>query len=328
MKKLVLSVLILLSSVMVFANDEKIFADIPGSYAIYHDLRFNDEAIIGLCYVGENSILARSYEPKTKNELMFLLEFVVNDSEIDLGPDIKLLKGMFNSSGAASRLLPMVMNWATSWYKSKDKILEKDRYSISTDDDFNYLSWIPVFQIETIGKKEEFTVFSIGRITNFSDERFFGITELPKEVKFESYKIKKGSDVDVVIDGLKIPLDSNWKTDDEIVYRLDKVTPQDGVFMVETLNYKESGFSSLRQLANLLLIGNSDVILLTDGSNIVFEKGSYFINYRMYDPAQKKVTVQQTQLIEREDGYVSIVSLACYEGLYLKNKKYFDKILH
>ena len=329
MKKfLAIAFLICFSALKIFAAGEEIFSGRPGNYAIYHDLRFEEEVIIGLCYVGENAVLARSYEPETQNELLLLVQFTVNDDQIDLGETLNLLKGDLHSSPAASRLLPMIMNWATTWYKSKDKINENTKYSASTDDDYNYLSWIPVFQLDYIGNKKDFTVFSIGLLKDFTDARFFGITKLPEPVESDKYTIKKGKKIDVVIDGLSVPLDSNWVTEDQRVYRITNKTPQDAAFLIETINYPEQGFSSVNELASLLLIGNMDVVLLTDGSSIEYENGLCNINFRMYDPNQNKITVQQTQLIERNDGYVSIATLACYETLYLQNKKYFDKILH
>ena len=320
--------LVFVSTIKIFADGGSLFSDISGSYAIYHDLRFNDEAIIGVCYIGEDTVLTRSYEPKTGNELLLMVDFVVNKNEIEHGNNIKVLKGSFTSSEAASRLLPMLLNWANTWYKSKDKINQNMKYSVSTDDDYSYLSWIPVFQIDTIGTKKDFTVFTVGFLKDLSDERFFGITKLPSPIKSDKYKIKKGKSQNVEIDGLLVPLDSNWETEDKRIYRINKKTPQDAAFLIETINYTESGFSSISQLAKLLLIGTSDVVVLTEGSSISVEKGTYNLYIRMFDPVQNKVTVQQTQLIERGDGYVSIATLACYETLYLQNKDYFDKILH
>lgn len=318
----------MLVSFFVFADDEPIFSDIPGSYAIYHDLRFNNDVIIGICYVGDNTILARSYETKTKNELLILIPFVRTDSGIDIGNNLNVLKGDLNASDSTSRLLPMIMNWSNSWYKSKSEIDTKNQYFISTDDDFYYLSWIPVFQIQTIGKKEEFSVISVGKLKDNKDSRFFGFTQLPNPIKSDTYEIKKGKPLDVVIDGLKVPLDSNWKSDDGKVYRITTKSPQDSVFTIETLDYKKVGFKSLKQFVNIMLISNTDVIVLTDGSNVTFKDGNYNIVMRMFDPIQKKVTVQQTQFIERDKDVVSLATLACYETLYLKNKSFFDAIIN
>ncbi|MCQ2578294.1 MAG: hypothetical protein MJ176_07165 [Treponema sp.] len=328
MKKIILALFVLISSVCIFANDVAIFNDFPGNYALYEDSRFEEKAIIGLCYVGDNSIIARSYEPKTENELVILMNFVIGDNGIEPGNNLRILKGDFNSSENAKRLLPMIMNWSVSWYTSKAVINEKGSYSYSSDDDFNYLSYIPVFQIDSIGDDNKFKIFSMGKVNDLNDERFFNLNAMPEAVDAESYKITKGKKTDVTIDGLKIPLDSNWKTTDERIYRLDKVTPQDAAFLVETFNYKESGFNSLKELANLLLVANQNVILLAEGSKVVESEGAVFITCRMYDPVQKKITYQETQLIERNDGYVSVATLACYETLYLKNKKYFDSIMH
>ena len=327
MRKILISFLLLFASFFAFA-DEEIFSDRPGSYAIYNDLRFDEQTIIGICYVGENSVIARSYEVESGNELQLLIQLKIEDNQITLGDNLRLLAGDLNSSSAASRLLPMLMNWANAWYNSKDEIEKNNTYSVSTDDDYSYKSWIPVFQLDSIGNRNDCSLFSIGLIADFSDSRFFGITSIPQPVNSESYKIKKGKTIDVVIDGLSVPLDDNWKTEDKRIYRLQNKTQQDAAFIIETINYVEAGINSLQELAELLLIGNMNVIVLTDGTSIEIEDNIYNITFKMYDPVQNKVTIQQTQLIDRNDGYVSMATLACYETLYLKNKKYFDKILH
>lgn len=318
----------MLVNIFVCADDVPIFLDIPGSYAIYHDLRFNSDVFIGICYVGENTILARSYETKTKIELLMLIPFVRTDNGIDIGKNLKVLKGDLNTSNSTSRLLPMIMNWSNSWYKSKSEIDTKNQYFVSSDDDYYYLSWIPVFQIKIIGKKEEFSVISVGKLKDNEDSRFFEFTQLPIPSKSDTYEIIKGKPLDVVIDGLKIPLDSNWKSDDGKVYRITTKSPQDSLFTIETFDYKRVGFHSIKQLVNVLLISNNDVIVLTDGTDVTFKDGTYYIVMRMFDPIQDKVTVQQTQLIERDKDIVSLATLACYETLYLANKSFFDSIIY
>ncbi len=317
----------LFTSIFVFA-DEILFSDRPGSYAIYNDLRFEGQTLIGICYAGENTVLARSYEVESGNELQLLIQFVIKDNEISLGDNLRILKGDMNSSQASARLLPMLMNWANTWYNSKEEINKKNIYSVSTDDDYFYNSWLPVFQLDYIGNKKDISVFSIGLIADFSDERFFRVTNVPQPVESESYKIKKGKALDVVIDGLSVPLDDNWKTENNRLYRIHNKTPQDAAFMIETINYIEAGIPSLKELTKILLIVNMNIVLLTDGLSIEAEDNIYNITMKVFDPVQNKVTIQQKQLIDREDGYVSIATLACYETLYLQNKKYFDKILH
>ena len=71
----------LFTSIFVFA-DEILFSDRPGSYAIYNDLRFEGQTLIGICYAGENTVLARSYEVESGNELQLLIQFVIKDNEI------------------------------------------------------------------------------------------------------------------------------------------------------------------------------------------------------------------------------------------------------
>lgn len=316
-----------------FADDEPIFLDIIGSHAIYHDQRFNNDTFIGICYAGENTILARSYETNTQTELLMLIPFIRTETGIDIDKKLAVIKGSLNANESSSRLLPMIMNWANTWYKVKNEIekneIEKnDTFFASTDDYFHYVSWIPVFQIQIIGKKEEFSIVTVGRLQDNHDPRFFSFTELPNPINADSYSIQNGQMQDIVIDGLKISLDDNWKTEDNRVYRISNKTPQDSIFFIETFNYKQSGFTSVKQLAKILLISNQGVMLLTDGSDIFYKDGNYNIVMRMLDQYQNKVTIQQTQIIERDEEHISLATLACYETLYLDNKQFFDSIIY
>lgn len=312
----------------VFADESPIFNDIPGSYAIYHDQRFDDDVFIGICFIGDNTILARSYETNTKNELILLIPFVRTTNGIDMAMKLKIVKGSMTASNASNRLLPMILNWANTWVQVTNKLIDETNYFISTDDDYYYLSWIPVFQLETIGNDDKFSVITIGKLKNNTDTRFFGFTQLPKPIDSESYIIDKADAIDVIIDGLKVPLDNNWHTDDSKIYRITKRTSQDAIFMIETFNYKQAGFSSVKQLAQVLLISNSEAVLLTEGTEIFLNDNTYNIKMRMYNPNQQVMTIQQSQFIERDIEIITMATLSCYETLYLKNKEFFDSIIY
>ena len=119
MRKLLIIIFISLFNAFLFA-DTPIFNDIPGSYVIYHDTRFKDDVYLGLAYLGENKLLARSFETKDDNELQVIIQLTINtDGEIDLGKNLSIRKGDLKSSQAASRVIPMILNWATTWYKER-----------------------------------------------------------------------------------------------------------------------------------------------------------------------------------------------------------------
>lgn len=325
MRKTLVFIFIILS-IFAFADDGIIFSDLPGSYTIYHDFRFENEVFIGLCYIGDNTILSRSYEPKTGNEVILSIPFVKTNNGIEIGKKLNLLKGDLNSSEASNRLIPMIMNWANSWYASKNDIIRNGKYAISTDDDFSYYSWIPVFQINKIGSDDRFRLITIGKVDNLKDPRFFKFTQIPKPVSSKTYQIKKGKPTNITIDGIKVILDTNWHTTDNKAYRITNATPQDSVFLIETFDYKTIGFKSIEQYAQVLLIGNPSVVVLMDGTDVKRVDGGFILTIRMYDPNENKVTIQKTHIIERDKTTISLASLACYESLYLDNKSFFDEI--
>lgn len=326
MKKLCALIFIALACYAV-AADENVFSDIPGSYAIYHDNRFGTEAFIGLCYAGNDTLLVRSYEPDTETECLMFIPLLKTERGIEPGEDINVVIGSFTSSETTQRILPMVLNWAATWNREKQNIKDKRTHSASTDDDFIYESWIPVFNIHTIGTKDEFTIITAGMLHDNTDARFFSFTGIPEPVAADSFKIENGKSSTVTIDGLSVTLDDNWKTEDNKAYRIARETPQDAIFVVETVNYRTAGFTSLEQLAHVIMINHAEILVLADGTKEAETNGSHTIFMRMLDTNQNKVTIQQTKIIERDEETVSLVTLACYETLYDDNKTFFESIM-
>jgi hypothetical protein len=319
-----------LSAALAASAAAAVFDDVPGSYAVYHDTRFGDDCFIGLCYVGSDTIVARSYETRTGNELMVMLPLIVEDGELDLGSTLKILRGALDSSAAARRLIAMCMNWMRSWYLNRDSIDARLDLEYSADDDYVFSFWIPVFRLREIKGDEanRFYLVTAGVLKSNTDERFFSFKGLPEPIDSERFEIKAGKPIEAVIDGLKVPLDDNWKTEDQSVYRIQVKTEQDAAFYVETMDLKKQGVGSPQRLALIMMIGNKDVVLLAEGSRVFKDKGSFNCLMRVLDPASGKATIQQTQLIERGGSVVSIATLAAYETLYIQNKAYFDRIIY
>lgn len=212
--------LVSIVTISVLSAREPIFSDIPGSYAIYHDRRFGTEAFIGLCYAGEDTLLVRTFEPGTNTEMMLFIPFIKTPEGLSLGEQLNIIKGSMTASDSTQRVLPMVLNWSATWFREQKNIQEKITHSASTDDDFVYESWIPVFNIRTIGSKDEFTVITAGRLTENTGIRFFEFTGLAKAVPSESFTLKQGISSTLTIDGLSVMLNENWKTEDNRVFRI------------------------------------------------------------------------------------------------------------
>jgi hypothetical protein len=320
----------LLSAAIAASAAAAVFDDVPGSYAVYHDTRFGDDCFIGLCYVGSDTIVARTYETRTGNELVVMMPLVVKDGELGLGDSLRILRGALDSSDAAGRLIAMCMNWMRSWYLNRDSIEARLDLEYGADDDYAFSYWIPVFRLREIKGDEanRFYLVTAGVLKSNTDERFFAFKGLPEAIDSERFEIKAGKSLEVVIDGLKAPLDDNWKTVDRRAYRIQEKTEQDAVVYVETMDLKKQGVGSPQRLALIMMIGNKDVVLLAEGSRVFKDKGTFNCLMRVLDPASGKATIQQSQLIERGGSIVSIVTLAAYETLYIQNKAYFDRIIY
>ncbi len=323
-----LALVLTLVALSAFADDAAIFAEYPGTYAIYRDTRFGDESYLGICYAGEDTLLIRSFEPKTGNELLLAVPFALRDGSPEPGESPRVLKGEMASSQAASRVLPTIMNWTREWYANREAIDSNVSYAVNTDDDYRYAYWIPVLRLEGIGNDGRLELVTAGFVRDDQDARFFAFEGLPEPKDAESFAIAKKDPMEVEIDGLRIPLDGNWVSEDGRVYRIAEKTPQDAVFMVETVNLREQGINDARQLMELMMVANQNTVFLAEGSRVFMTGDQHNFFKRIYDPATGSVSIQQTQVIERDENYTSIASLACFETIYRQNAAFFDGVIY
>ena len=329
MRKL-LPVLCFLAAGFLSAADEPVFTgEIPGSYAIYHDTRFQEDLYLGLCYTGEDNLVVRTWDTASREELVLLLPLVREGENLLYGDSLKVLKGDLKTGPGGQRLLPMILNWANAWNRLKSQFEgHSDFKATGEDEEYYFTFWVPVFRIRALGDGGDFSLITAGILKDSSDPRFFQFTGLPRASAADSYTLVPGTPVNPEIDGLKVPLDSNWKTQDNRVYRLTRKTPQDAVFLVETINIKDQGIDSPARLAMLMLIGSPDAIFLAEGSRVFEDQGTLNLFKRVYDGTTGKISIQQTQIISRGGEVYSLANLACFETLYRANREYFDRIIY
>ncbi len=114
MLKKIMLISLLLSPILLIA--ENLFNDIPGSYVIYNDERFNDQAYIGLLYLGDDTLLVRTYEENSNSEFALIVKLKIVDDEIEFDDEMQILAGGFKDSTITQRVLPMLMNWGNAWF--------------------------------------------------------------------------------------------------------------------------------------------------------------------------------------------------------------------
>jgi hypothetical protein len=112
MRKALVSLFIMfIAFTMATAEEGDIFDGPVGTYAIYHDTRFGDDVFIGLCYVGEDTLLVRSMRRRRKTSCSCSFRSLRNEGEgIGLGQEMRVIRGDMQSSRRAQGCCPMLMN--------------------------------------------------------------------------------------------------------------------------------------------------------------------------------------------------------------------------
>jgi len=333
------SVLILLCAApLVCQTDFKslVFTDREGSYAIYRVAGFGEGAYIGVAARGGNTLVLRLYLGESGTEVLVSQTFYTAGAELEPGT-LTVLRGDLMASDASRSFLPTVYGWMRAWLASRSRFEEMPEYDFGDDGNFHFQYWIPVFQMETTGDTEgsgvarakdgiRATLVTAGIMTSALDPAFYEYRGEPEIVGGPDYRISAGESLPVLLDGLSIPLDSNWRRNADGMYRIARVTEQDAVCTVEPLDLAEFGNSDTFDLIKLFVLYSGGV-LLPGGLRIFVYDECPCLFFRVWDAERKQVTVQYKMFVPRDGTVLSVVSLGAFESLYDGNKDYFDDIL-
>jgi hypothetical protein len=325
MKKIFL-LLFALSTVLLSAAESPIFTGLKGSYAIYEDSRYGDTVYIGVCYVGDDTIIMRSYEPASGNDFAIKGSFNNVGGLLDYESDMRILKGEIKSSEAATRLLPQMLNWANTWFNLKENIGTETQYN--GNDGYSFSFWIPVFQLSSIGRNQGLKLITTGIAHSERDPEFLDFKGLPRAGYAPSYTIKKAEPFNAEIDGISIPLDKNWDKIGETRYGISQFSDEDALFEITTSRPAETGIHSTATLVTLHMLAQKEQRLLAEGSRVFITDGIFNLVKRSLDENTGRIYLHQMQFLPRGNGYVSVAELKVLETVYLKNKAYFNAILY
>ena len=322
-KKVILLILLSVSPFLLFAED--VFNDIPGSYVIYNDTRFGTQAYIGLMYLGEDTVLVRTFEKESEYEMVFVANMQVVDGNLEMGDQLQILAGEINGSTTAGRMLPMLLNWANAWYRNREKIDRLSPLVAEADDVYTYQYWIPVFNIEKINDDNLFQIVTAGIVGNINDPAFAMFSGLPEQVHSESFRIIPGNSNSTVNPELNMTLDQNWVEGEDGVFRIQMKTVQDAAVFKEDINLEGTPFQDKYDIAKIMMLSSGGVLLA--GESLVYQSGdSLVMENQVYDPNTGAVSFQHKRF-EQTDDIVSTVSFASFLDLYTENREYFEELL-
>ena len=314
-----------------------VFKEIPGAYAIYRDTRFGEIAYIGLCVIGGNELALRLYQPSTKTELLLMQTFytVPNTTDptlVDIeGGTIDLIRGDFSANNSTKRFLTVVNDWMNAWLHSRQRFEEMPEYAFEEDSSYTFQYWVPVVQMTGCdegksGGSGEVTLVTAGVAESGVDPAFFDFTGEGKIVAGPNVVLTAGEARLVDISGLSVPLDSNWTSGDDGVYRISCATPQDAYFTVDILDVTDFGNSDTFDMIKLFILYSGST-LLPEGLSIFSFDENPCLFYRVYDKKTGQASIQYKLFLPRDQTSIFVVSLGAFESVYTANKDFFDSIL-
>lgn len=316
-------------------NPPMLFMDREGDFVVLRDDRFGETAYIGLCYLGGNQLLLRLWVPATGTEVLMTQAFYVAPGargvEVDPGA-VRLYKGDPSATIEGKRFLPVIYNWMNASLKARSRFEYEPSFTwqagtgLDGEDIYLFEYWIPILGMAGMVRGRESTVsmVSAGSVTSMEDPAFFRYYGEPVPEAGPQVKLKPASPREVRIGGIDFTLDELWRNDGRTWVIAEK-TNHDAYLMVEQLDL--SGLPGIDpfDLIRLTLLFNQGTVLLPDVRIFSVDDGPG-VQYRVYDPETRRVTVQ-IKLFKPDGDIVTVISLGAFESVYLDNRDYFEALL-
>ena len=316
--------------------------DASGEYVYYSDKSFTRTSIIGFLYYDDSTYALRYYAPAdTKKKLIekdITLYFSVN-------PDANHLELTGeNIVGATTADDTDIINYMhdlfyefsaraqKAFLDSSEKIESKQdfaQFGGNVTIVFNAL--VPIFNIETIKAADGTKVFNVittGVLAGSDDKSFTaykGTDVAPKDKSRKFQKISNAKESLVKSGNQEIKLTTQWTQPMENVWLMD-----DYASLVMTAISIPDGYSPA--LCEDMIIRSS--FESTTGSYSMWKqktlgrnKNSTAVASIYYEPETGDVKRKFTVLTKCSDGTYAYLTLTIFDGIYQKNKSYFDGIL-
>lgn len=342
MKKLLLSILVLLSALPLFSYSMDMFNN--GEYAYYIDNRFPETYARGFLVIHtdeSNSAIITNVKNLNTNEQWNFFIFVTDDEngELETVGIAGLETVPDDRKNEITQSIPDFMNFFMMHKNHQNEItLETkaidDPWSDSVTLNYYFNKELPFFHFSKITKNDDPTpvisLHSVGIITEKEmadlDTYFYNLDIQPIETveRGADCKIKKAKSMSVKTNGYNIKLDENWQEDElngNPSYWLKIDSIRDAQITIEKLpeNFQNLEIDGKEELIELLLRGLTNVIY--DSVTVSKVKDNIVLEYLCYD---ENMWVSYTKATLCDDV---IINFSAFEEMYTKNKKYFDKIL-
>ncbi len=342
LKKIFAALVVLTVSEAVFALPGVVpyLPDISGEYVYYRDNSFESESYVGFLYYDESTYAVRYYSPLDEKlnrlEKNIIVYFSVNTQKNLLEFTGEKIEGIVVEEDAE------IVNYihdlfyeftsrrqhATSDF-SKPFVSDQEFFQFGGNVKICFSSYVPIFNIESIegsSGKRIFDIVTVGCLVSSQDTSFHDFKgNSGIEDKKRNCKIKKAKPMNAEFEGMKITLDENWKSDVlPNVYFL-------GENAVATFNKiaspGENNDKAQDYLVRKIMQGANHSYVLWQHGKVTADDGRISIMNLSVEPENGNVSRSFVYLKQNEDGSFSHFVLTSFEGVYQKNRKYFNKML-
>ena len=318
--------------------------DTSGEYVFYKDATFNGEAYVGFLYFDEATYAARFWQAadhKAKTPEKDISIYVSANPDNTKGLELtgEKLIGADPSSKEDTQIVNYLHELLYEFTSRRQKAVLQAGGGKSTsrqefaqfggDVEIVFDPMVAIFNIEQIkvGKKAVFSLQVTGRLSSSADEsfaQFKGVEGLPKDKK-RTFKKKKAKKTTASFDNMSVELDDQWQQPMENLYVLGDYALLSMASFDVPLGTKETR----QQLARMFCEGSGGSYALWNYKKVEDEptqKRLYAANV-LYTPDEGNVTRDFKIACEGQDGKVRVVSLTVFDGVYQKNRRYFEGIL-
>ena len=319
--------------------------DTSGEYVYYKDFTFSADSYVGFLYYDEATWAARfwqSSDPKSKTPQKDISIYVSANPENTKGLELtgEKLIGSDPSSKEDTQIVNYLHELLYEFTSRRQKavmqagggqtVSKQEFAQFGGDVQIVFDPLVPLFNIQEIkgsDKKVLFAVQVAGRLSSSSDESFMqfkGVEGLPKDKK-RSFKKKRAKKSAAAFEGMSVTLDEQWQKPMDNLFVLGDFA----LLSMATINVPQGTKAVRGQLARRFAVGSGGSYALWSYKKIENEPTQKRLctSSVFFDPSTGDVTRDFKIAVEGEGGVVSVLSLAVFDSVYQKNRRYFEGIL-
>ncbi len=346
MKRYITAILLFLMAVAAFAlpGVTQYTPDFSGEYVYYRDRTFKTASIVGFIYYNDSTYAARYYAPADsaaqtpERDITIYLTLDPAAEHIDFtGERIVGSSDNMEDTEVVNYLHDLLYEFTARRQKQTLSGIEPvksvgDFFQFGGTVTITYSALIPIFNIYGITAADGTPVFELqttGLLTDSGDPSFTafkGVDGLPKD-NARSFKKKSAKAQTASFEGQQVKLDAQWEKSMDNLWLLG----ESALLTMTTIPLPEALKDSPELFHAILLRKLSQS---TTGSFSLWQKrqfsskgGKDSVTNVFYQPDNGDVTRDFKVLTRLADGNYAYLTLTVFDGVYQKNKSYFNKII-